>query len=184
MNLRSLRPCHLLLISTLLVSYSAHAKSADQQDSFFESLKALCQQTFTGEMTFPTEGQDSFAGKQLVATIESCSNTQIRIPFTVGQDASRTWLINKTEQGLQLKHDHRHKDGSEHEINMYGGTAIDGGSSLSQSFAADTHTATVIPAASTNVWTLTLSPDARKMTYHLERNAAPRFTAELFNDPR
>ena len=163
---------------------SAGAQTAlnDQQDSFFESLKALCQQTFSGEMTFPTEGQDAFAGKELVAHFESCSESQIRIPFLVGEDTSRTWIINKTEFGLQLKHDHRHKDGSEHEINMYGGMAVIGENSLSQSFAADKHTATIIPAASTNIWTLSLSDDTQTLIYHLERNAAPRFTAELFKN--
>jgi len=133
-------------------------------------------------MTFPTEGQDAFAGKELVAHIETCTESQIRIPFSVGDDTSRTWLINKSEFGLQLKHDHRHEDGSEHEINMYGGMAGNEGSSSSQSFAADKHTATIIPAASTNVWTLTLSDDTKSLTYHLERNAAPRFTAELVRD--
>lgn len=174
-----------LLLSTLIgtsASIAAPAELNNEQESFFESLKALCKASFSGEMTFPTEGQDSFAGKKLIANFEACSDSQIQIPFAVGEDTSRTWLINKTEFGLQLKHDHRHKDGSEHEINMYGGMAISGGTSLSQSFAADKHTATIIPAASTNVWTLTLSDDAQTLTYHLERNAAPRFTAELVRD--
>ncbi len=183
MNIRQVLPISYVLLASAFVNIpvSIAAQTGNGQDSFFESLKALCQQTFSGAMTFPTEGQDSFAGKELIASFESCSDSQIRIPFAVGEDTSRTWLINKTEFGLQLKHDHRHKDGSEHEINMYGGMAISGGSSSSQSFAADKHTATIIPAASTNVWTLTLSEDAQTLIYHLERNAAPRFTAKLFS---
>lgn len=182
MKIQRILLLYVLLMSTLIstpASIGAQAELDNEQGSFFESLKALCQQAFSGEMTFPIEGQDSFSGKELVASFESCSDSQIRIPFAVGTDTSRTWLINKTEYGLQLKHDHRHKDGSEHDINMYGGMAVSGGSASSQSFAADTHTATIIPAASTNVWTLTLSDDAQTLTYHLERNAAPRFTAEL-----
>jgi len=172
----------LLALVSASTNVGAQTELNMEQESFFESFKALCQQTFSGEMTFPTEGQDAFAGKELVAHFESCSESQIRIPFSVGEDTSRTWIINKTELGLQLKHDHRNKDGSEHEINMYGGMAVSGGSSSSQSFAADKHTATIIPAASTNVWTLSFSDDAQTLTYHLERNAAPRFTAELFRN--
>jgi len=37
-----------------------------------------------------------------------------------------------------------------------------------------------IPAAVTNVWTISLSPDGRKLTYYLERDAKPRFKAELY----
>ena len=172
----------LLALASAPASIGAQTEPSNEQASFFESLKVLCRQTFSGEMTFPTEGQDAFAGKELVAHFQSCSESQIRIPFSVGEDTSRTWIINKTEFGLQLKHDHRHKDGSEHEINMYGGMAVSGGNSLTQSFAADKHTAAIIPAASTNVWSLTLSDDAQTLTYHLERNAAPRFTAELFRN--
>ncbi len=130
-------------------------------------------------MTFPKEGQDSFANKLLVAHIKTCTDDEIRIPFHVGEDHSRTWIVSKTEHGLQLKHDHRHEDGTPDEINMYGGLANEAGTNLSQSFAADTHTATIIPAAETNVWTMTLSEDSTAFTYHLERHNAPRFTAEL-----
>jgi hypothetical protein len=156
------------------------AKGGNAQLAFFDSLSSLCGQRFEGVMTYPTEGQDDFAGKGLVANSESCTETEIRVPFDVGEDRSRTWIVSKTERGLQLKHDHRHEDGTPDEVNMYGGLATDNGSMLSQSFAADAHTAEIIPAASTNVWNLTLSSDGTSMTYHLTRHDAPRFTAKLF----
>ena len=143
-----------------------HASENDPQLEFFDAASKLCGEKFEGEMTFPTEGQDSFAGKLLVASIEACTEEEIRIPFHVGSDHSRTWIISKTQDGLQLKHDHRHEDGTPDEINMYGGLAGD-------------HTATIIPDAKTNVWTMTLSEDTNAFTYHLERHNAPRFTAEL-----
>lgn len=160
-------------------SLDTNAEEDNPQLSFFNALSSLCGERFEGKMTFPTEGQDSFAGKLLVATVKSCTDTEIRIPFHVGENRSRTWLITKTAKGLQLKHDHRHEDGTPDEINMYGGLANDRGSHLSQSFEADTHTATIIPAASTNVWSMILSDDKRMLTYHLERHNAPRFSAEL-----
>jgi len=180
-----------LLGLSLLASLPLHAQSiSPAQQQFFDTLASLCAGAedssantgaakFVGEMTFPTEGQDSFAGKELVADFSSCGDDEIRIPFAVGDDRSRTWIISKTEQGLQLKHDHRLADGSPDEINMYGGLATADGKPLMQSFAADQHTATIIPAAASNVWTISLNQDQSEMTYHLERHAAPRFTAVL-----
>ena len=168
-----------LVFVTLLNSNGLYAAESNAQNEFFKSLSALCGQRFEGQMTFPKQGQDSFAGKLLIATVESCKSDEIKIPFQVGEDRSRTWVVSKTAAGLQLKHDHRHPDGTPDEINMYGGLAGDTGSRLSQSFAADAHTAKIIPAAITNVWTITLSDGNSALRYHLERHNAPRFTAEL-----
>lgn len=168
-----------LTILMLSAAFSLNAKEDNAQLEFFNTLSALCGERFEGEMTFPTEGQDSFAGKLLVASVETCSGTEIRIPFHVGENRSRTWIVSKTDNGLQLKHDHRHEDGTPDEVNMYGGLAGHDGSALSQSFAADTHTATIIPAASTNIWTITFGSDGKTLSYHLERHSAPRFTAQL-----
>jgi len=168
-----------LTVITLATYQALYASESNQQTKFFNSLLTLCGESFEGEMTFPKEGQDSFAGKLLVAYFETCSESEIRIPFHVGEDHSRTWIISKTEKGLQLKHDHRHEDGTPDEVNLYGGLAGANGSPSSQSFAADKHTQTIIPEASTNVWNLTLSEDNTALTYHLERHNAPRFTAEL-----
>ena len=168
-----------LILSFFVLSSPSYALEWSNQNQYFEGLKALCGARFEGEMTFPKDGQDSFAGKLLVATFDQCDEDQLRVPFLVGKDRSRTWIFSRIEGGLQLKHDHRHEDGTPDEVNMYGGMANDSGTSLSQSFEADEHTAEVIPAASTNVWTVSLDPSGEELTYHLERNAAPRFTAVL-----
>jgi hypothetical protein len=174
-----------LIALALSDSLSLHAKELTTtkntaQLEFFDSLTSLCGERYEGAMTFPAEGLDSFTGKRLVADVASCSKTEIRIPFHAGEDKSRTWIVSKTNQGLQLKHDHRHEDGTPDDVNMYGGLATNSGSKFSQSFAADTHTQTIIPAASTNVWTMTLNSDDNSFTYHLTRHNKPRFTAKLF----
>lgn len=158
---------------------SANARTSDSQNQFFESIKELCGTQYVGVMTYPEKGQDDFSGKKLLANIASCGDQEIRIPFNVGEDKSRTWIISKTANGLELKHDHRHADGTPDEVNMYGGATLEAGNPLSQSFAADQHTATMIPAAATNVWTLEFNQDKSEMIYYLERNAAPRFKAVL-----
>lgn len=150
------------------------------QQAFFDSLSSMCGERFEGAMTYPESGQDSFAGKTLVAHIQTCDDDEIRIPFTVGEDKSRTWILRLTSAGLQLKHDHRHKDGSLDEITDYGGTAFENGTALQQAFPADAHTAELIPEAATNVWQLSFDEESDQLTYHLTRHGKPRFTALLF----
>ena len=117
----------------------------DSRERFFEALAGWCGATFEGQSSFPPEGP--FAGQLLVATIAECSENELRVPFAVGEDHSRTWIITRGSEGLLLKHDHRHEDGTPDEITMYGGWATGEGSALSQSFAADEHTKALIPEA-------------------------------------
>lgn len=151
----------------------------DPRAQFFINLKGLCGARFEGASTFPADSTDSFAGKLLVAEISSCAKDEVRVPFSVGEDRSRTWIFTRLGSDLQLKHDHRHADGTPDSVTMYGGMAGRSGTPMAQSFAADAHTASLIPAAATNVWTVSLSADGQRLTYHLERNGQPRFTAVL-----
>jgi hypothetical protein len=148
-------------------------------DRFVSTLRSLCGARFEGAKTFPPDSLDSFAGKVLSAEVVGCTESEVRVPFAVGEDRSRTWIFTRLEQGLRLQHDHRHADGTPDSITMYGGMATRDGTALTQSFAADAYTAELIPEAATNVWTISLSPDSLTLTYHLERHARPRFTAVL-----
>lgn len=180
MNRRHRTPSTAAAIALLAASglwSGAHAGGAS--DRFFARLGALCGARFEGAMTFPVQGQDAFAGKVLVANVASCTDDEIRVSFAVGEDRSRTWIFSRLVDGLLLKHDHRHADGSPDAITMYGGMAIAGSTPTVHSFKADAETARLIPAAATNVWTVSLSADGTTLTYHLERNAKPRFTAVL-----
>lgn len=171
-----------LLILLLTFNLPLMAQT-DTHQAFFDKLAGLCGQTFTGQSSFPDDPKDSFYGKPLVAHIAECGPAQIRVPFQVGTDTSRTWVFNLKEDGLQLQHDHRHQDGTPHEVNLYGGMATAQGTALQQSFAADTHTIGQIPEAATNVWTLTLSEDGQSLIYYLERHGKPRFKATLYRQP-
>ena len=152
---------------------------SNEQEAFFDKLSQLCGKQYVGASIFPAATDDAFFGKVLTAKISSCSDTEIRIPFQVGDDTSRTWVITKTEQGLQLKHDHRHADGTPDSQTNYGGMANQKGSSYMQYFEADSETAKLIPAAASNVWKIQISEDTQSITYYLERNAKRRFWAVL-----
>lgn len=153
--------------------------SNSPQLAFFKQIHSMCGARFEGQSSFPDDPDDAFYGLPLVAVIESCEENVIRIPFKVGDDTSRTWILSRTPAGLELKHDHRHDDGTPDEITMYGGTADTPGTATSQSFPADAYTANLIPEATTNEWFLTLSDDARTLIYYLERHGKPRFKATL-----
>ncbi|MDX5419495.1 MAG: hypothetical protein LPK09_09775 [Hymenobacteraceae bacterium] len=149
------------------------------QQVFFSELSKLCGTSFRGVTVFPADDKDPFAGKELTMHVQACSDTTIRIPFHVGEDKSRTWVIRKMEKGLQLKHDHRHEDGTPDEITMYGGIALSSDNASEMRFPADAHTAQLIPAASTNEWTLLLSPDGKTFSYILKRDNQLRFRADF-----
>lgn len=168
-----------LVLAGLLALPCHAAPASDARDAFFANLGKLCGAVYQGASSPSHDGGEAFAGKTLVATVSACNASEIRIPFTVGSDTSRTWVVTRTPAGLSLQHDHRHADGAPDAQTMYGGAAGSDGSAIAQKFRADAYTAKLIPAAAGNVWTLSVSPDGRKLTYVLERDGKPRFRAEL-----
>ncbi len=143
------------------------------QDDFWNSLQTLCGQAFAGTIVESVPPDTSFAGKALIMHVRQCGEDEIRVPFHVGEDRSRTWVISRAGEGLRLKHDHRHEDGTEDDVTQYGGDTADAGSAEKQEFPADAHTATIVPAAATNVWTVEIEV-GRTFVYALRREGAER----------
>ncbi|MCB1582972.1 MAG: hypothetical protein R3E90_06990 [Marinicella sp.] len=168
-----------VLLLVVLISACQKKSIPSAQETFFDNLSNLCGQVFTGASTYPDDPDHDFAGKLLIANFSSCSVDEIRVKFKVGQDQSRTWIITQSEQGLLLKHDHRHADGTPDEITNYGGWANNQGNSWRQFFVADSETAELIPAAATNVWMLEYQPRSQILTYDLKRHDQPRYQAQL-----
>jgi len=115
---------YITAFSALTSAASAPLVSIDTHDNFFNAIKAHCGKAFIGEVTKDNVG-NTFGGAQLVMHVRECSDTELHIPFHVGDDASRTWIVTKTGAGLMLKHDHRNEDGSFHTSTMYGGHTTD-----------------------------------------------------------
>lgn len=168
--MKSLLPA---LSAACLTVFCASAHAADARDQFMATLQSMCGQRFEGGLTYAVEPKNDFAGKK-ISTEVICTQADVRMPVRVGEDRSRTWIFSRTPAGLDLRHDHRHPDGTPDAVTMYGGLANDAGSARSQSFLADTHTAKVSPGTETNVWTVSFSADGTVLTYHLERHAKPR----------
>ncbi|MDQ5871085.1 MAG: hypothetical protein M3547_02630 [Acidobacteriota bacterium] len=144
------------------------------QDAFWAELQALCGRAFTGRVTEESATESPFRGAELTMHVRSCTPTEIRIPFHVGPDRSRTWVLTRTDGGLRLKHDHRHADGTADPVTQYGGDTRDAGSATRQEFFADSHTASLIPAARTNVWTIEVVPAEKRFAYALRREGTDR----------
>jgi hypothetical protein len=152
---------------------TAAAAEAAPQREFWNRLQALCGRAFAGEVQEAPSGDTTFANRQLVMHVRECTEREIKIPFHVGEDRSRTWVLTRTGAGLRLKHDHRHHDGSEDEVTQYGGDTAAPGTASRQEFPADAHTASLIPAAATNVWTVEVVP-GEAFVYALRREGTDR----------
>src|SRR5690606_30537233 len=152
----------LLLPSVMLV----HSQEKSGAQQFWENLKAHCGKAYQGKLA-PHVTNDDFSGKTLTMYVRTCDDGTITIPFYVGEDRSRTWVLTYENDRIKLKHDHRHEDGSEDKITQYGGKSTNSGLPHLQFFPADEETAQLIGYASTNVWWITL--DDSIFTYNLKR---------------
>ncbi len=160
------------LIATSTV---ANAESSNPQDLFWDNLSALCGQAFAGEMTgFSRPSDDSWLDRSVVMHVRECSDEEIRIPLHVGENHSRTWILTRMPQGIRLKRDHRHEDGSEDNVTWYGGHTTDPGRSWRQTFPADDYSMALFLASGLNVsvgnfWSMEVHPD-EKFAYELVRS--------------
>ncbi len=162
---------------TILVLSFAQAQELTPAQQFWATLQSHCGKAYTGELLKP-ENDPQFGGKELVMHVRKCSNNEIKIPFFVGDDRSRTWVFTFDKDRIILKHDHRHEDGTEDKITQYGGTSNNTGQAGIQVFPADAQTTALLPLASTNVWWVTLSDTT--FTYNLRRLGNERvFTVEM-----
>ena len=165
-------------ITILLCVFNSIAQQQDPTIQFWNNLEQHCGKAYEGKVIEAPENDD-FRGKKLVMHIRSCEEGLIKIPFFVGEDKSRTWVLTKKEDGLELKHDHRHLDGTEDEVTMYGGTSSNQGLADLQVFPADQQTADLLPLAASNLWWITLTDNT--FTYNLRRIGTDRFFSVSFD---
>ena len=161
------------LLLLAMACRGSEAPVAGPVDAFWSDLERLCGNAYGGRLVEAPPGDTTFAGKALVMQVRSCGPDEIRIPFHVGDDRSRTWVLTRVGEGLRLKHDHRHEDGSEDAVTQYGGDARVPGQATQFDFPADSATIALLPAAATNVWTVAVEPGSR-FVYALVRVGTDR----------
>lgn len=154
-------------------------------DEFLAALRTHCGQAFAGRVLVdtPVSANDTFAGKPLVMHVRECDADTTKVPFHVGDDRSRTWVLTRTVDGLQLKHDHRHEDGSSDKVTMYGGDTATSGTAQRQAFPVDAESivnfnANGLTASVTNTWAMEIEP-GRRFLYELSRPNGRLFQVEF-----
>lgn len=141
-------------------------------DVFFLQLRAQCGRAFPGRLVSNDAADAAFAGVPLVLEVRRCSDTELQMPFHVGEDRSRVFVLTRTIDGLEFRHDHRHEDGKPDTRTLYGGYSEAPGTQGVQRFPADAQSkdlflAEGLTAAVDNVWTLEVT-DAQ-IAYSLQR---------------
>ena len=170
----------LLIALLFVVQTSAQSKTPAGNTAFWDSLQKICGKAFAGTVAAAPADDTTFKGKELVMHVRACERDRIRIPFFVGDDKSRTWVLTRKKDRILLKHDHRHEDGKPDKVTMYGGWTSNGGASDRQSFAADQETVDIIPAAAANVWWIEIV-DGKYFTYNLRRMGTERYFSVKFD---
>lgn len=159
-------------VSLPKVATTTLSKQESAHQQFFEAIAQRCGKAFAGKLVSTDAADAEMASKAMVMHISTCSANEIRIPFHVGDNRSRTWVLTRTEKGLRLKHDHRHEDGSEDTLTQYGGDTETEGTATRQEFPVDAESITLFTAnkrqiSNTNIWAVEV--DARRFAYELRR---------------
>jgi hypothetical protein len=166
-----MRSTHVLAILALLLSACSLGVPNRRDPQLFTSLSALCGKAFAGKLVSSDPQDASFAGQAMVMHVVECSAQAIRIPFHVGDDRSRTWVISKNDWGLRLKHEHRHRDGSFDALTNYGGDSALLSDTRAE-FPADAESIALFTqrnraVSNSNVWALDLGN--HQFAYELRR---------------
>ena len=167
-----------ILVLTIFITVKGFAQQETGALQFWNNLKTHCGNAYEGTVLEAPENDD-FRGEKLIIHFRSCSENNIRIPFFVGKNKSRTFVLSLQYDRIQLKHDHRHEDGTSDKVTQYGGTTTNSGLANIQFFPADQETADLIPYASTNVWWITL--EETSFTYNLRRIGTDRLFSIQFD---
>lgn len=170
------------LLGACATAYNPAPAPASPQDAFWAALSSHCGKAYAGRLVSDEAPDAEMRGAAMAMHVRECSDSRIAVPFHIQRadgtwDRSRTWLITRTDRGLRLKHDHRHEDGSEDAVTMYGGDTMTPGTAGAQQFPVDDESIAMfrregLTGSVTNVWQVSIdaagTPGAA-YTYQLSR---------------
>jgi hypothetical protein len=127
--------------ATAAAEAPADGRLEPAQQEFWDNLRQHCGNAYAGRLTLEPPGDDMLTGtEELVVHFRECGADTLRLPFHIEQEAtsswdrSRTWLFMRGDSALELRHDHRHEDGSPDDVTMYGAHTLADGSANVQEF--------------------------------------------------
>lgn len=160
----------------LVLAACATAPSGPPDLPFAEGLAAACGKAFEGRVVSQDAADDEWRENRLVVHVRDCEPGVFRLPLSVGEDRSRTWVLSMTgpEGGWELRHVHRHEDGSLDTLTSYGGYSISDPAAARQEFPADQSTKDLfdregIPVSKANVWAVEVRSGQQMFAYELKR---------------
>jgi hypothetical protein len=153
-----------MLLAGCATTGTTMAEGANPQDAFMARLNALCGKAYEGRVVTTDPADKDFASSRLVMHVRECSPREVKVPFHVGENRSRTWIFTRTADGIRLKHDHRLENGSDDPVTMYGGDTAEPGTATAQAFPVDAESialfrANNLGASVTNVWHVEVTDD-------------------------
>jgi hypothetical protein len=126
----------------------AHGPATSPQDAFWANLAHHCGRAYSGGLTLEPPGDEMLTGtEELVVHFRECGRDTLKVPFHIEKEAdgswdrSRTWVFMRTPAGIELRHDHRHADGTPDETTWYGGHTRAPGTANRQEFVFAERTA-------------------------------------------
>ena len=161
-----------LALFILPLAGCATTPAASPQDAFWAALSSHCGKAYAGRLVSDEAPDADMRGAAMAMHVRECSGSRIAVPFHIQRadgtwDRSRTWLITRTgagaDGGLRLKHDHRHEDGSEDAVTLYGGDTATPGTAGAQQFPVDAESVAMfrregLTGSVTNVWQVSVDP--------------------------
>ncbi len=106
----------------------AASVAVDALDTYWTNFQVHCGRAFPGRLAVEPPGDDMLSGDELlVAHFRDCTDREMKIAFHIERDGgaswdrSRTWVLRRIGNQIELRHDHRHEDGTADESSWYGG---------------------------------------------------------------
>lgn len=161
-----------ILLAFVLAGCASAPSTTEPQHAFFAALKRHCGKAYEGRLVTNDAADADFAGARLVMEFRTCARDKIAMPFHVGDDRSRVWVVTRSGDSLHLQHDHAHEDGSSDALSLYGGVTTTPGTATRQAFPADQFSKDLFlkegrAVSVDNVWALEI--DATRFAYELRR---------------
>jgi hypothetical protein len=109
--------------------------------AFLVNLALHCGGAYPGRLVVAPPGDRMLTGtERLVVHFRRCAPDRLELPFHIEREAdgswdrSRTWVFMRLPDGIELRHDHRHEDGTPDETTWYGGRTESPGTPGRQEF--------------------------------------------------
>jgi hypothetical protein len=140
---------------------AGEATPSSSAEQFMSSLSELCGNTYTGSVVSKQAVDADWRAAPLTLGPVECEAGAVHAPLAVGEDRSRTWHITRDGETVELRHEHRLKDGSPDPVSYYGGYSNADSTSSAMYFPADEASKTMfvengLDVSVANVWTLSI----------------------------